>query len=211
MRYIQVRAGAPVCEMRDVRADHLEAALWDMVREALMDPQRLQAGLDEARTQHEQAMATRGDQMQTIDRQIQRQAAAIERILDELLETPKATTSYRSLVERQRGAEDAMRRPESERANLGAEPEVGLSTVEAAELEQFALEVGAGLTVATVSERRWVLDRLRLTGTVRLDPNGVRLGRLNHRFSLDLSACIRLQAGHSARWSLTSPAACMNA
>jgi hypothetical protein len=98
-----------------------------------------------------------------------------------------------------------------ERANLEAEPEVGLSIVAAAELEQFAREVGAGLNVATVSERRWVLDRLRLTGTVRLDPNGVRLGRINHRFSLELNACIRLQAAHSTRWSLTNPAACMKA
>jgi hypothetical protein len=211
VRFLAVRLSAPVCEMRDVRADQLDAAVWDMVRDALMDPQRLQAGLDEARAQHEQAMATRGDQLQNVDRQIQRQAAAIERILDELLETPKGTTSYRGLVERQRRAEDAMRRLEAERANLEAEPEVGLSSVEAAELEQFALEVGAGLNVATVGERRWVLDRLRLTGTVRLDPNGVRLGRLNHRFSLALNASIRLRALHSSRWSLTSPADCMKA
>ena len=197
--------------MRDVRAEHVQAAVWDVVREALMDADRLRAGLDAAREEHERAIANRGDRTEIIDREIERQRSRIERILDELLETPKWTESYRGLVDRQRRAEDTIRRLHRERANLEASPPVGLSSVAAAELEQFAQEVGAGLNVASTSERRWVLERLRLTGTARLDPNGVRFGRLNHRFSLELNACIRLQAGHPDRWSLTSPADCMNA
>ena len=88
---------------------------------------------------------------------------------------------------------------------------MGLSPAASAELQRFAAEVAAGLDVATVGDRRWVLERLRLHGTVRLDPNGVRLGRLHHRFAFDLNASIRLQAGHDDRWSLTSPADCINA
>jgi hypothetical protein len=135
MSPFRTRLSAPVCEMRDVRADQLEAVVWDMVRDALLDTQRLQAGLDEARTQHELAMATRGDELRRVDPEIQRQAVAIDRILDELLETPTGTMSYRGLVDRQRRAEDTVRRLQAERANLEAEPEVGLSVIAAAELD----------------------------------------------------------------------------
>lgn len=201
-----VQDGSPVCEMRDVRAEHLEDAVWGLVSDALMDPEKLRAGLDAARAEHEHAAEAHDEQLAKLDRDIARQKVIIDRLLDEILETPKGTETYRRLIERQVETEKLLRRLQGERSATESAPALGLSLVAAAELEKFAQDIRAGLGVATTSERRWVLDRLRLMGSVRLDPEGVRFGRLSHRFSLELNACIRLNAGHDDRWSLKLPA-----
>jgi site-specific DNA recombinase len=211
------RYGTTLCPMRDVRAEHLEGAVWSLVSEALMDPQRLNAGLESARAQHDQAKATRQDRLNVLDRELARQRAHLERLIDELLETPKGSESYRPLIERQRRIEDTLRLLKAKRASFDAKPEVGLSPLAAAEVERFAQEVADGLGGATVSERRWVLERLRLTGKVSLDHEGMRFGRIGHRYSFELEAVVDLNASsralavHPTTWSLTSPAACMNA
>lgn len=50
------RSGDPVCPMRDLRAEHTEALVWNIVREALLDPERLNAGLESACAEHEEAL-----------------------------------------------------------------------------------------------------------------------------------------------------------
>ena len=210
-RTFSERNGIALCPMRDVRAEDLEVAVWDMVRAALMDPDRLKEGLQAAQNEHEQAVRQRKQRLESVDRQIARQRSLIERLLDEILETPKGSHSYRGLIERQRVAEDSLRRLDAEHAGLDREPDVGLTSAAAEELAEFGREIAAGLSGATVSERRWVLEQLRLTGSVQMDHNGQPMGRKGHRFSLELDARIRVRASHSSRWSLTSPADCMNA
>lgn len=203
-RSLAVREGMPVCSLRALRAEHVEDAVWQGVSEVLMSPEALQTGLDAARAQFDATRHRRQERIDVADHEIARLVAQIERIVDELLETPKGTESYRALVERQRRVEDTLQRLRTERASLDAQREEGISQAAVDELADFAREVAAGLSVGSVTERRWALELLRLSGTARMDPNGIRFGRLNHRFAVDLQAVVPINASGSAGLVLTT-------
>jgi hypothetical protein len=87
-------------------------------------------------------------------------------------------------------------------------PSERLSADQAVELEPFAAEVGAGIENASAAERRWVYVRLRLRGTVRLDPKGVQVGQ-RHRFDLDFEAVVPItnSASHTKNKLVAYPMA----
>ncbi len=189
--FVSRRAGKDLCPMRDVRADELELAVWQLVTCALTDPIRFRQGITAARRQRTQAESERKQRLRSTARDVRRTQLQIERIVDELLETPKGTQSYRALVERQREAEVRLARLTREQADLSNPADAGLSEAAAGELERFAREVLAGIEHASLDDRRELLNRLRLQGKLMLDREGTRLGR-RHRFRIELEAVFDL-------------------
>lgn len=200
------RDGVPVCPLRAVRADHIEEMIWQGVHDLLMSPEALQSGVEAARARFDAARARHQERVEATDHEIARLVAQIERVVDELLETPKGTESYRALVERQRRVEDTLQRLRAERSNLDTAPDQGISQVAVDQLAEFSREVAAGLSVGSVAERRWALEMLRLRGKVSMDQNGTRFGRLNHRYALDLEGIIQVNACDAAGLVLTRQA-----
>jgi site-specific DNA recombinase len=205
-RSLAVRAGTPVCELRAVRADHIEGAVWQGVHDLLMRPDALRMGVEAARAQFDAARTRHQERIDVADHEIARLVSQIERIVDELLETPKGAESYRALVERQRRVEDTLQRLRAERSNMDTESTQGISQAAVDELAEFSREVAAGLSVGSVAERRWALQMLRLQGKVSMDPNGIRFGRVNHRYAVDLDAVVHVDAIGAAGLSNTSQA-----
>jgi hypothetical protein len=124
-------------------------------------------------------------------RHTRRQRARLERILDELLETPRQTEGYAGLTQRQQATEDAIRRLPAEAADQRQPPAVGIRDQAAAELQQFARDIADGIEDTSLAAQRWVFERVRLHGVIRLDPDGVPIGT-KHRFDVDLEAVVAL-------------------
>jgi site-specific DNA recombinase len=166
----------PVCSMRDIPAEKLEALVWELISCTLLEPDQLRAGLLAARAKHDDALAARHDRRDAIDRELARHRARLERIVDEMLDTPKGSESYTALAQRQTTTETAIRRLQAEQAEQAVAPAAGLSEEDALSLEQFATEVRDGIQKAAPADRRWVYERLCLTGTARLHPEGIQIG-----------------------------------
>jgi Recombinase zinc beta ribbon domain len=181
----------PVCSMRDIPAEKLEQLVWELVSCTLLEPDQLRAGLQAARATHDDALAARHDRLDALDRELARQRTRLERIVDEMLDTPKGSESYAALAQRQATTETAIRRLVGEQAEQSAAPTAALSQEDALSLEQFATEVREGIQKASPADRRWVYERLRLTGTARLHPEGIQIGT-RHRFDFDFEAVVPL-------------------
>lgn len=182
------RLGKVVCPMRDVLAKPLEELVWQLVACTLLEPEQLRAGLASARARHDELLASRQDRLQVL-REIASQRKRLERIVDEMLENEKGSETYSALAQRQKATEDMLQRLQAEQAEQTAGPSEGLSAEQAVELERFAAEVGAGLETASTAKRRWVYERLRLGGTVRVQPDGIKLGQ-RHCFDMDFQAVV---------------------
>jgi len=205
--YLAERNNWDLCQLAAVRAEGIEAAVWNVVREVLMQPEALQSSVEAARARFDEIRGRRAERLALADHEIARYVGQIERLVDELLETPKGTESYRAIIERQVRIEQTLERLRAERARLDVEPDEGISPVAAEELAEFSRQVAAGLSVGSTSERRWVLEQLRIAGTVRMDPNGVQFGRIKrNRYCVDLDAIIQLDAVNSASQMLSKPA-----
>jgi DNA invertase Pin-like site-specific DNA recombinase len=194
--FVARRLERDMCPMRDVHAGDIEASVWAVVTGVLADPARLRAGIEWARTQHQRAAAALAERQKTIEREQQRARARIERIIDELLETPKGTASYRALVDRQRDAERVLAKLSDESAALEAGRTGGLSDAAADELERIAEAMRASIDVEDVPRRRELLEHLQLRGAVSLDRHGSRFGR-KHRYRIELQAAFDLNLAHA--------------
>ena len=82
----------------------------------------------------------------------------------------------------------------AEQAELAAEPAPGLTAEDAASVHEFAAEIRDGLDKATQDDRQHLYRILKLRGRVRLDENGVLLGK-RHRFEVEWTAAIELRNG----------------
>jgi len=182
----------PVCGLKAIRADALEALLWDVVGGTLLDPDKLRLGLAQARKDHTQATTRQADRRAAIQRELERQRGRIRRVLDELLDTDKGTESYAMLSQRRDALEDTVTRLQTELAEQSVVP-VGLSPDEAAAIEQFALQadIREGVEDIDGPTQRVIYDRLRLRTTIRMAPDGIQIGT-KHHFDLDVNAVIPL-------------------
>jgi site-specific DNA recombinase len=184
--------GKPVCSMRALRAEHLEALIWDVVAGTLLNPDQLRRGLAAARSEHDSAAARRADRQAAIERELERHRRRIRRVVEELLDTDKGSETYTVLVERRDALESTVTRLQAEFAEQNVVP-VGLSPAEAAAIEQFAAEadIRAGAADVGAATLRAIYERLRLRGTIRMAEDGVQIGT-KHRFDIDLEAVISL-------------------
>jgi hypothetical protein len=145
-----------------------------------------------ARAEHVEADARQRDRLATVDREVARLRARLERILDEQLDAPAGSESARALRGKAQEVEAAINRLLTDRAQLAAAPSVGLSDADSLQLAEFAAEVRAGLDYATPAERRRIYELLQLDGVVRLAPeHGIKLGR-RHRFTIEWRSVFEL-------------------
>ena len=195
------------CPLRAVRAEQIESAVWQAVSDVLMNPAALRSSVEAARTRFEDATSRRAERLAIADHEIARCVGQIERLVDEVLETPKGTETYRAIIERQVRIEHTLERLRTERAKLEAEPTEGISPVAVEELAEFSRQVAEGLSVGSTADRRWVLEQLRVQATLQMDPSGVQFGRVKrNRYAVELDAIVQLDASGPASEMLTKPA-----
>lgn len=195
-----------VCPLRAVHAEQIEGAVWKSVHDVLMDPVRLQAGMRKARERFDTARERHVDRIATADHEIARYVGQIERLVDELLDTTKGTETYRALVERRTRIEGTIERLRTERARLDVEPNEGISPAAAEQIVDFSRQVASGLTLASVTDRRRVLEDLHVQVTLRMDPDGAQFGRVKrNRYAVELDAIVHLDAGNAAGLPLGKP------
>lgn len=191
--FVSRRTTKALCVMRDVRAEELEAAVWATVTSALRDGSRLKQGMQTARQRHAQVAKQRTEQLRRFEQDTRRLRTKLERIIDELLETPKGTQSYRTLVERQRDTERELARLQNESTHAATPTDVGLSEDAAAEVAHLSAAISAAIDAASPADRRLFFERLRVRVTIGLDRQGQKIGR-DHRYSFKVDAIVDLNA-----------------
>jgi site-specific DNA recombinase len=199
----------PLCDFRSVlaasensREEALETHVWQRLCAALLDPERLQAGLAAARAEHDTADQERQARLQTLDREMQAMRARLEKIALQRLDAEAGGDLDTVLLKAIRETEAGLRSLQSAHAELAALRPAGLSAAEALSLETFVTEVCAGMRHATPAERRRFYQLLSLRLRVRRDPSGVRLGQ-RYRYAFDWEA--RIPLGDSAMPSFEIP------
>jgi site-specific DNA recombinase len=181
--------GKPVCDLPDVHAADLEAELWRILNDTLLDPDRLAAGLAMARAEYDRSNGVRRDRLAALDTEANRQRQRLQAMVDELIDA--GPVSKEAIRRRMADTETLIARLDAERAELAAIRAEGLSADEATEIERFAAEVRQGLGNATPADRRQLYETLRIRGTAYADPEGIRLGR-KYRFRIDWEGAIQL-------------------
>ncbi|HMM42006.1 MAG TPA: recombinase family protein [Thermomicrobiales bacterium] len=83
---VTVRHGMPQCDLQDVYALDLEAALWDAVSNALLDAEQLKVGLQAARERHDEADRLRHDRLAALDAVIARDRKRLDALTLQLLD-----------------------------------------------------------------------------------------------------------------------------
>jgi Asp-tRNA(Asn)/Glu-tRNA(Gln) amidotransferase A subunit family amidase len=184
--------GKPVCSLRALRSEALEALVWEVVKDTLLDPKQLRVGLAQAREEHDLAAARRADRCSALERELERQRTRIRRVVEELLDSDKGTETYAVLTERRDALESTVTRLQAELVEQSEVP-VGLSPAEAAEIEQFATQadIREGTADIDAATQRAIYERLRLRITIRMAEDGIQIGT-KHRFDLDVSAVVSL-------------------
>jgi site-specific DNA recombinase len=182
--------GKPTCELPAVPANPLENEAWDVVSETLLDPEKLDAGLQAARNARSATERMWCDQRAIIDSEIAKHRATIKSLVDQLA-TFTSTALIEAIDQRAKELDGLIGSLSRQRDSLDAGPGEGLTKAEADSIREFAETARIGLAEATPAERRELFDTLRLRGFVSADPNGVQLGR-RHRFQIDWEARMHL-------------------
>jgi uncharacterized coiled-coil protein SlyX len=191
------RYGKADCDLPDVHAVDLEAELWSILSETLLNEDYLAAGLDAARAQHDQADQLRQERLAALETEIGRQRQRLDNLSAKVADTGDGE-AFAALMRQAKDIEPLIDRLKQEKAELAAVRSVGLSDSEALEIETFAEQIREGLAYATPADRRRLYELLQLRGKVYVDPDGVRLGR-KHSFRIEWQAAIELP-GYSSRF-----------
>ena len=185
------RYGKPVCDLTGARAQALEDELWRVVTTTLLDPDYLNQGLDAARSKRQGVDRARQERLDAIDTEVTRQRKRLDTLASRMPDAGDGEM-YHALMRQARDIESLIEKLARERSDLAAVRTEGLSDAEVATIQQFALEIGRGLAVATAQDRRRIFDLLQIHGTVYDDPDGVKLTR-RARFRIDWQAAIELR------------------
>jgi len=178
-------------ELPYVPVADLEAYTWQQVCQALLDPDRLAEGMAASRTQHDQANIQRFERIAIVDAEIREKRTRLDKIAERLLDAERGG-ELEALWKRQaKETDETLQRLKTERTALEAMRAEGLSAEDAESLEAFAAEVREGFESFTPADVRHVFELLQLRGTVRLDPNGVKLGRA-HTYRIDWEARVSI-------------------
>ncbi len=161
---------------------------WDEVVATLLDPDKLRVGLAAAQAAHGRAQAERQQRERALDGRLGELRNRLARILDDQHAVPPASERARIYSEKAQAAECELERLQTERADLSAQPDTGLSDEQATSLVAFAADVRTGIAAATMADKQRICQLLQLEGTVRVDPQrGIRLGQ-RHAFTVEWAA-----------------------
>jgi hypothetical protein len=181
------RSNREVCALSDVNAAALEDECWKTIRDTLLNPDVLAAGLAAAQTQRDDATARRKKDLARLDAELAQQRKRMSRQIDELIDAgPEMHAVLRTKVEE---SERVIGKLDRERTALQSGPQDGLSAVDAQSIITFVEQTLVGLDAAGPSERRALVDLMRVRAVIR-HGGDVRMGR--HHYALDWTAAIPL-------------------
>lgn len=183
--------GRPVCDLPNANAERLEEELWNVIAATLLDAEYLERGLAAARSQHDDTDRLRQERLAAIETELSRQRRRLDTLAARLVDAGDGEV-FNALMRQAKEIEDLIGRLTRERAEFGDVRTGGLSEVEAMSVRQFAQEIAAGLTKATLAERRRIIKLLDIRGTLYADPDGVQLTTLS-RFRIDWRGVIALR------------------
>ena len=185
------RLGRPSCDLPATYAIDLEAEVWRLLTETLLDPVWLEAGLAAGVAHHQQQAQERRERIAAFDVKLAQQRSRLDGIAGKLVDLGDGAL-YEAMLAQAKTIEELIDRFEEQRAELLALPSDGLSADEATAIVAFATEMQTGIAHATDADKRRLYDILRLHGTVHTDPEGIRLGQ-RHRYRIDWTAAIPLR------------------
>jgi site-specific DNA recombinase len=179
------------CPMPGVRAVDVERIAWNVVTDTLLDPAKMRANLDIERERYQKADERRQERIRQCDELITRTKRRISRINEEMIDEDRASETYADLKLRRADQEKELQRFQIERDGLASIVTEGLSPEEVDSLEEAARELRAGLESDRIAFRQTMYRTLRVSATVRLDPDGQHeIGK--YRYSIDFDAAIPL-------------------
>jgi site-specific DNA recombinase len=194
LRYWPVRAamqGREKCALPSVPADLLEAEVWRLLRDVLLDEQRLRDGLEDARRANRDEERKR-ERLKDLRAEIAQLEKALDKQTVELLRAEAGSATEAALRRAGKELEARITALQQSATELESQPVPGLSSDDIDAIEQFAAEVRAGMDVVTSAEQHRIFTLLKVRGTVIEDPvNGVQLRR--RRFSIDWQAILPLR------------------
>lgn len=172
------RTGVEPCDLPYLLAEPLEADLWDILSETLLNEEYVRRGLSKGRQQHQQANQKRQHRLKSLDHEISKHTKRLD-TLARRMATCDEDEVYQALERQARDMGQAVRRLKNERELLARDRVTdGLTDEDASALLNFVSEMRDVLETATLSERRKVYELLDVRGRVYKDrENGIRLGR----------------------------------
>lgn len=196
---LAAQLGKPVCDGKAIRAEPLEAELWERLTETLLDRKYLEQGLDDAQAQYKESGVLRQERLDTIERDIDAARARLDRLTRRMADT-EDDEIYQSQLREAKETSELIGKYQREQDEMLAMPTNGLSPEEVQSITTFADEIRLGIEHATPVDKRDIYEALNIQGAVHVDPNGVRLTR-NGRFRIEWKAAIPLRNNMTAQTS----------
>lgn len=172
--------GKPVCDLTGARAEPLEAELWRLVTETLLNVDHLERGLANAREARHGADTLRQDRIEALNAEIARHRQRLNTLANRLVDAGDGEL-YQALMRQAKDIESLIGKMSAELTSLNAIRAEGLSEAEVLSIQAFAAEVALGIKHATPADRRKLYKMLQIHGTIHTatanDPDSVRLTR----------------------------------
>ncbi|MBN1813041.1 MAG: recombinase family protein [Anaerolineae bacterium] len=130
------------CGAPSFRADHVDALVWDWLKDWLQDPKKLAEKLEVYRTERKKVNAPILAQIETINDLLREHKEQLERLIDLYL---SGTVDKNMLVERKKRLENTIAKLEIERGGMEARLQAILSDDQICEVATFGERLSAGL------------------------------------------------------------------
>jgi len=157
------------CDAPSFRVDQVDTAVWDWVRDLLLNPEALRQNLEEQQAEQERANQPLRDRLAVIDDLLAENRRQLERLLDLYL---SGDFSKEVLTERKARLEITITALDQERADLAITLEAQTLTDDRiVTIESFAREVSESLEVADqdFDARRHIIDLLDVRVTLAIE------------------------------------------
>jgi site-specific DNA recombinase len=147
------------CGAPSFRADHVDALVWDWLKDWLQDPKDLVEKLEVYRTERKKANAPILAQIETIDGLLHEHRTQLERLIDLYL---SGAVDKNVLVERKKRLEDTIVKLEVERGGMEMRLQDILRDDQICEVATFGERISAGVQSADgdFAERRRIVELL---------------------------------------------------
>jgi site-specific DNA recombinase len=171
------RMPGQLCDNGYFRADQVDAAVWEWVRDLLLNPEALRQNLEKQQAEQERANQPLWDRLAAIDDLLADNRRQLEKLLDLYLsgDFPKEV-----LTERKSRLETTIATLEKERVDLALTLESQtLTDDQIMTIEGFAKKVSAGLEMADqdFEARRQIIDLLDMRVTLAIE-DGKKIAHL---------------------------------
>ncbi|MFC1975108.1 recombinase zinc beta ribbon domain-containing protein [Chloroflexota bacterium] len=136
------------CDKVIFRADQVDAAVWNWVKEFLSSDETLEKGFAEYKVRQAEKNEPLLEQLQSVNRLLAKNQEKLNRLLDLYLE---GDFEKEVLTERKSGLEKKVGELETEKAGIAAQLDVGLTEEKMKTLKEFRAKVTKGFDPATAS------------------------------------------------------------